>query len=76
METNETCRWCIPDENGQYSAAEFRNPNGQQRIVLFFNGAEASLTMETEGDSTTHYMRTPINYCPMCGRRVRTEAVE
>lgn len=73
MEKNNMCTWCNPDENGQYSAAVFTNPNGKQTITTFFNGAQTTLTMETEGMETAR-MAVPINYCPMCGRNVRLEA--
>ena len=72
----ESCTWCNPDENGQYSAADFRNPNGKQRLLMFFNGAQATLTLETESEGMAQHMTLPINYCPMCGRRVRLEAAE
>ena len=71
----EGCKWCNPDENGQYSANQFANPNGSQKILMFFNGAHVTLSLEEAGRETAH-MVAPINYCPVCGRRVRLEATE
>lgn len=73
LDKNAGCAWCHPDERGQYSAAAFVNPNGKEKIVMFFNGAQATLTFEAEGAEVAH-MAAPINFCPMCGRRVRMEA--
>ena len=70
----ERCLWCKPDSEGRYSTAMFEHPNGTQRLLMFFNGGQITLRMEVDGQEAAH-MHYPINYCPMCGQRVRMEAV-
>jgi len=65
------CKWCHPDENGQFSAARFESPDQKGQVLVFFGGAELNvdLTMGTE-----HAMlKMGIFFCPMCGRRIRAE---
>ena len=72
QETRESrCKWCHPDENGQFSAARFESPDQKGQVLVFFGGAELNvdLTMGTE-----HAMlKMGIFFCPMCGRRIRAE---
>ena len=72
--SKETCSWHKPDEQGRYSCARFENPEAQQAIEMFFNGAQITLRMEMDGAEVAH-MKYPINYCPICGEQVRREPV-
>lgn len=69
-----TCNWHNPDKTGKYSCARFESPDGKQTIDMYFNGAQITLRMEVDGAEVAH-MKYPINFCPVCGERVRTEAV-
>lgn len=73
MNKKPRCRWHQPDGKGQYSFARFENPAGGQTIDMFFNGAQITLRMKLNGAEVAH-MNYPINFCPVCGERVRMEA--
>lgn len=64
------CKWCSPDDEGQYSMAVFTNPDGKQRITMAFSGAQITTDLSQEGIQTAR-MALPIYFCPMCGKRVR-----
>lgn len=65
------CKWCHPDENGNYSAARFESPDQKGMVTLFFGGAAAAIDMNF---GTEHAMlKFDIFFCPMCGRRLRAE---
>lgn len=72
--SKKTCDWHNPDEQGRYSCARFESPDGKQAIDMYFNGAQITLRMEAEGAEVAH-MKYPVNFCPICGERVRMEAV-
>ena len=65
------CKWCHPDENGNYNAARFESPDQKGLITLFFGGAAIAIDMNV---GTEHaLLKLDISFCPMCGRRVRAE---
>ena len=64
------CKWCHPDENGQYRAGKFLAPNGESAIMLFFAGNAATINLEYEKQQAT--MKMEIFFCPMCGRKFET----
>lgn len=68
------CNWHKPDEQGRYACVQFENPAAHQAVNMFFNGAQITLRMEFDGEEVAH-MKYPINFCPLCGERVRMEAV-
>ena len=68
------CGWHKSDERGQYKMAVFGAPEGKEQIVMAFVGAQVNLDMVIDGQTGAH-MGFPINYCPVCGERVRMEAV-
>lgn len=70
FDRTDRCTWCKPDGEGRYSMALFEHPEGQQKILMFFNGAQITLRMQIDGQEVAQ-MRYPINYCPICGQRVR-----
>ncbi len=71
-DTTRSCDWCKPDEHGQYSYAKFRNPKTKQVLNMFFSGGQITLRMEQD-DAIIAQMQQQINFCPMCGERVRLE---
>ena len=65
------CKWCNPDENGQYNAARFESPDQKGQVTIFFGGAELNVDLNF---GTEHAMlKMEIFFCPVCGRRVRSE---
>ena len=70
--TVKKCNWCNPNDEGTYNMAVFDNPEGRQRIVMAFTGAQITLRMEADGVAVAN-MNHPIYFCPMCGERVRLE---
>lgn len=71
-DTARSCDWHKPDERGQYSYAKFRNPKMKQVLNMFFSGGQITLRMEQD-DAIIAQMQQQINFCPMCGERVRLE---
>ena len=65
------CRWCHPDENGQYSAAKFESPDQKSVVMLFFGGA--GITVDMNAGTEHALLKLDINYCPMCGRNLTAE---
>lgn len=65
------CKYCEADKNGQYSAVEFSNEDGSEKITLFYNGGQ--ITMDLKLRAMRANMSHPIYYCPMCGRQVKRD---
>lgn len=68
-----TCNWHNPDKSGKCSHVRFEHPDGKQAINMYFSGAQITFRMELEGSEFAQ-MSFPINYCPMCGEKIRREA--
>ena len=64
------CNWHNPDGNGKYNYARFENPQENECIAMAFTGAQIVLKIEKQG-AVKASMQFPINFCPVCGERVR-----
>lgn len=69
----KTCNWHTPDKTGKYTSVVFKNPGGEQAIDMFLYGGKITIIMEQENAEIAQ-MNFPINYCPMCGEKIRREA--
>lgn len=56
------CEYCHEDYDGYYKPLD-KNAH----VCVFDNIAKHELYIDWYG----HQMRTPINYCPMCRKKVR-----
>lgn len=71
----EKCKFCHPDESGNYNMVMFASDEIPDTwLHLFTYGGEITIvtnfTARGHGGAT---MSTPINFCPFCGERVRKE---
>lgn len=70
----EICSWHRTDWRGQHSVGTFRHPDGKTKMQIAYIGAQVTIDLSQDGAQTIR-MTTPINFCPICGERVRLEVV-
>lgn len=69
------CSWCNPNDDGMYSAACFDGKIDEEnaRIRIFVYGGQMNIEIDKPVDKALCRVSLPINFCPICGNRLRNE---
>lgn len=65
------CGWCNSDLEPAW--AEYKMRDGEYHIQLEYDEITVSRHVKRLGGNADMVLEFPINFCPMCGRKVRSE---
>lgn len=74
MDNRRPCPWCNASPDGvlrQVGCADSKNP-GRVVIVQFYGGS-TTIKLKMGKDAEQEQIMIPINYCPFCGAKQRSE---
>ena len=67
------CHWCTPYDDDTYDMSQFVNPKNENiclKIGLIPYESKLGISLDLP-DSEGGYIHQEINFCPMCGRKLR-----
>lgn len=71
---NKPCPWCNVLPDGSVRQATCADPKTPGRVVVVqFCGGSTTIKMKMGEDAQMEQIQFPINYCPFCGAKQRSE---